>query len=72
MEYVDNLTFLMDLRVILFTVKKVFIREGIEFEEGHQPIMDYFAENKTDLEGMENPGTSLLIGIGNECEQERN
>ena len=45
-EYVDNLTFLMDLKVVLMTIKKVFIREGIEFEEGHQPIMEYFQENK--------------------------
>lgn len=45
-EYVDNLTFLMDVKVVLLTVKKVFDREGIEFEEGHQPIMEYFKENK--------------------------
>ena len=45
-EYVDNLTFLMDVRVVLMTIKKVFVREGIEFKEGHQPIMDYFQENK--------------------------
>lgn len=42
-EYVDNLTFLMDTKVVLMTIKKVFAREGIEFKEGHQPIMDYFA-----------------------------
>ena len=45
-EYVDNLTFMMDARVFFMTVKKVFVREGIEFKEGHQPIMDYFEENK--------------------------
>ena len=44
-EYVDNLTFLMDVKIILLTVKKVFVREGIEFKEGNQPIMDYFKEN---------------------------
>lgn len=44
--YVDHLTFLMDLKVVLMTIKKVFVREGIEFEEGHQPIMEYFQENK--------------------------
>ena len=43
-EYVDNLTFLMDVKVVLLTIKKVFIREGIEFKEGHQPVMDYFEE----------------------------
>ena len=45
-EYVDNLTFLMDVKVVLLTVKKVFVREGIEFIEGHQPIMEYFNETK--------------------------
>lgn len=45
-EYVDNLTFLMDVRVVLLTVKKVCAREGIEFEEGHQPIMEYFHEQE--------------------------
>lgn len=45
-EYVDNLTFLMDVKVVFMTVKKVFAREGIEFTEGHQPIMEYFEESK--------------------------
>ena len=43
-EYVDNLTFKMDVKVILLTVKNVLKREGIEFEAGHQSVMDYFAE----------------------------
>lgn len=45
-EYVDNLKFLMDTKIVLLTIKKVFVREGIEFEEGHQPIMEYFEESK--------------------------
>lgn len=45
-EYVDNLTFLLDLKIILLTIKKVFIREGIEYEENHQYSLDYFAESK--------------------------
>lgn len=44
-EYVDNLTFLLDVKIVLLTIKKAFAREGIEFEEGHQPIMEYFREN---------------------------
>lgn len=43
-EYVDNLTFLMDAKVVLLTVKNVVKREGINFEKGHQPIMEYFEE----------------------------
>ena len=31
-EYVDNVTFLMDLKIVLMTVKKVFVIEGIEFK----------------------------------------
>ena len=45
-EYVDNLTFMMDVKIVFMTIKKVFAREGIEFKEGHQPIMEYFEENK--------------------------
>ncbi len=41
-EYVDNVTFLMDLKIVLMTVKKVFVREGIEFKAGNQPIKEYF------------------------------
>lgn len=45
-EYVDNITFSLDIKVILMTIKKVFVREGIDFEEGHQPIMEYFFESQ--------------------------
>ena len=41
-EYVDNVTFLMDLKVLLMTVKGVVKREGIEFKAGNQWIKDYF------------------------------
>lgn len=41
-EYVDHVTFLMDVKIILMTVKKVFVREGIEFKHGNQWIKDYF------------------------------
>ena len=43
-EYVDNLTFRMDARIFLATVKQVVRRDGIEFQEGHQPVMEYFRE----------------------------
>ena len=44
-EYVDHLTFLMDVKIVLLTVKKIFVREGIEFKEGNQTIMEYFASH---------------------------
>ena len=43
--YVDNITFLMDVKVILLTVKNVVKREGITFTDGHQSIMEYFEES---------------------------
>ena len=45
-EYVDNVSFFLDLKVVLMTIKKVFAREGIEFYEDHQPIMEYFEESR--------------------------
>lgn len=47
-EYVDNITFLGDVRIIFLTVKNVFKREGIGFTEGHQSVMDYFRESASD------------------------
>ena len=47
-EYVDNVTFLMDLKVLFKTVKGVFTREGIEFKKGNQLIKDYFDTHETD------------------------
>ena len=29
LEYIDNISFILDLKIILMTVKKVFVREGI-------------------------------------------
>ncbi|MBR3227980.1 MAG: sugar transferase [Erysipelotrichaceae bacterium] len=47
-EYVDNVTFMMDLMIILMTLKKVIKREGIEFGKGHQPIREYFETHDKD------------------------
>lgn len=33
-EYVDKISFVMDLKIILITLKKTFVREGITFENG--------------------------------------
>lgn len=41
--YVDHCSFLLDLKIILLTIKKVFIREGIS-QEG-QATMEYFNGN---------------------------
>ncbi|MBR2861924.1 MAG: sugar transferase [Clostridia bacterium] len=44
--YAENVSLFFDIKILFLTVKKVFIREGIEFIEGHQSIMDYFASHK--------------------------
>ncbi len=44
-EYVDNISFLLDLKIVFLTVKNVIKREGIEFKKGNQPIMEYFREH---------------------------
>ena len=44
-EYVQNVSFLMDMKIIFMTVKKVFAREGIEFKNTGT-IMEYFAERE--------------------------
>lgn len=41
-EYVDNVTFIMDLKILLLTVKKVIAREGIGYKKGNTIITDYF------------------------------
>ena len=41
-EYVDHVTFLTDLKIVLITVKKVFKREGTAHFQGIGWIADYF------------------------------
>lgn len=40
-EYVDNISFLLDFKIFLLTIKKVFVREGIEYKT-NETIIDYF------------------------------
>ena len=42
--YVDNVSFLLDLRILLLTFKKVFIREGIT-QEGNVTTEAFNGEN---------------------------
>lgn len=35
-QYVDNLKFVQDIKIFLLTIKKVFVREGINFENSQQ------------------------------------
>ncbi|NMA49023.1 MAG: sugar transferase [Tissierellia bacterium] len=45
-EYVDNITFIGDCKIIFLTIKKVFIREGISSETS--PTMEPFKGYKRD------------------------
>ena len=52
-RYVDNISFLMDLKIVLKTIQKVFVREGIEYKKGNVIITDYF-----ELHGSQRAGES--------------
>lgn len=41
-EYVDNVSFCLDVRVFFLTIRKIIMREGIEYR-GDETIHDYFS-----------------------------
>lgn len=43
--YVDNVTFFMDLKIVFQTIKKVFVRDGIEFDSNHEILEAYYARH---------------------------
>ena len=47
-EYVDNISFMLDLRIILLTFKKVLVREGINSDTA--ATMEYFEGNEKESE----------------------
>ena len=44
-EYVDNISFLMDLKIVFMTVKEVFTGAGVENFKENQLISEYFQEH---------------------------
>lgn len=44
-EYVDNISFMLDVKIILMTVKEVFTGKGVENFKENQLIHDYFKEH---------------------------
>ena len=46
-EYVQNVSVWLDIKIVFMTIKKVFVREGIEFKN-NQTIMEYFADRDSD------------------------
>ncbi len=46
-EYVDNISFIGDWKIILLTLKKAFMREGINSENA--ATMEYFTGNKMEV-----------------------
>ena len=43
-DYVESISFWLDVRIFFLTIKKIFIREGIEYI-GNGTINDYFKSN---------------------------
>ena len=57
-EYVKNLTFMMDVKIFFLTIKKVFIRENIEVDTNQ--VEGNFAEiRKAKLEAEKNAGGNV-------------
>lgn len=50
-EYVDHVSFLLDIKIVLKTIRKVFAREGIEYKQGNIVISDYFSEHGSSRAG---------------------
>lgn len=44
-EYVDNVNFLLDMKIVFLTIKKVFIKEGIS-QEGNATMEKFTGESK--------------------------
>lgn len=44
-EYVDTSSFLLDIKIIFLTIKKIFIREGIS-QEGNVTVEDFMGSKK--------------------------
>ncbi|OLS02622.1 NeuD/PglB/VioB family sugar acetyltransferase [Tissierella creatinophila] len=65
-EYVDNISFIGDIKIILITIKKVFVREGINSEDS--VTMERFKGTKVEsshhLEGDKNLMKKELVIIG--------
>lgn len=47
-EYVNNISLILDIKIIFWTVKKVFVREGIEFQNT-ETIAEYFDNRDKEL-----------------------
>ena len=45
-EYVDNISFALDLKIVLGTIKEVFTGAGVENFKGNGWIKDYFADTE--------------------------
>jgi len=44
-EYVENLSFLLDLKILFLTIKKVLIRDGISSSSGHVTMEKFRGNN---------------------------
>ena len=44
-QYVDNITFINDVKIVFMTIKEVFTGKGVENFKGNQLISEYFSEH---------------------------
>ena len=45
-EYINKVSFGLDVKILFMTVKNTILHKGIEFKEKHQTMSEYFAERK--------------------------
>lgn len=48
LNYIENMSLLLDIKILIVTVKKVFVREGIEFNKQTKTIYESLGENGQD------------------------
>lgn len=52
-EYIDHISFRLDTKIFFLTIKKIFVREGIEYQGG-ETINDYFKSEDRVGKSMQN------------------
>ena len=51
-EYVNNVSFWLDVKIVLLTIRNVFLHKNINLDKGYQTLKEYFEEKQK--EGKEN------------------
>ena len=59
-EYIDHISFCLDVKIFFLTIKKIFVRDGIEYR-GTRTINDYFESKDRVTQGNNNAGTDKKV-----------